>query len=219
MRRLGSNAGVMTKAGRAPDIGATIRPAVRKGVRLPCRGEPPFDGGLDEVGCEEGERDRHVDLAHAAALALGDDFDACRGAGDEFIEPAAAAGDGGNQERTALGADRTGVFDGMLDSGTRISRRRIMEVFRHGTSIRSRTLIFALTSAICRSVQFDDQLVGSNLDPDQMVADELSVSRLPHARRDARGRRLSTTASISVAETRRHCPACSAWPCSRAAEI
>ena len=39
--------------------------------------ESPFDGGLDEIGCEEGERDRHVDLADAAALALGDAFGGC----------------------------------------------------------------------------------------------------------------------------------------------
>jgi hypothetical protein len=34
-----------------------------------------FESGFDEIGGEECERDRHVDLADAVALALGDAFD------------------------------------------------------------------------------------------------------------------------------------------------
>jgi hypothetical protein len=54
--------------------------------------KPSFDRRLDEVGREEGKRDRHVDLADAAALARRDACRICRGVGDELIEPAAAAG-------------------------------------------------------------------------------------------------------------------------------
>jgi hypothetical protein len=35
-------------------------------------GQTPLDGCLDEVGCKEGKRESHVDLAHAAALSTSD---------------------------------------------------------------------------------------------------------------------------------------------------
>ena len=51
-----------------------------------------FDRRLDEVGREEGERYRHVDLADAAAVTRGDAFRIRRRVGGELIEPAASAG-------------------------------------------------------------------------------------------------------------------------------
>jgi hypothetical protein len=45
-----------------------------------------FDRRLDEVGREEGERDRHVDLADAAAVARRDACRIRRGVRDELIE-------------------------------------------------------------------------------------------------------------------------------------
>jgi len=39
-----------------------------------------FDGGFDQVRREEGERDRHMDVALAAGAPSGDVVD-CRGAG------------------------------------------------------------------------------------------------------------------------------------------
>jgi hypothetical protein len=41
-----------------------------------------FDGCFDQIGCQKGERDRHVDLADAAFLARGNLFDISHGAGD-----------------------------------------------------------------------------------------------------------------------------------------
>jgi hypothetical protein len=52
-------------------------------------GKPPIDSCLDEVGREEGERDRHVHLPHAAALTSGDAFGIRSGVGNEFVEPTA----------------------------------------------------------------------------------------------------------------------------------
>jgi hypothetical protein len=49
--------------------------------------EPSFDRRLDEVGREEGKRDRHVDLADAAAVSRRDAFRIRSRIGDEFIEP------------------------------------------------------------------------------------------------------------------------------------
>jgi hypothetical protein len=48
---------------------------------------PPLDGGLDEVGSEERQRDRHVYLSHAAALARGDALGVRASILHQFIEP------------------------------------------------------------------------------------------------------------------------------------
>jgi len=55
--------------------------------------QPTFDRRLDQIGCEKGERDRHVDLADAAFLARGDLLDIGDGARDDFTEPAPTTGD------------------------------------------------------------------------------------------------------------------------------
>ena len=52
-----------------------------------------FDRRFDQIGCQKGKRDRHVDLADAAFLARGDLFDISHGAGDDFIEPGPTTGD------------------------------------------------------------------------------------------------------------------------------
>ena len=53
--------------------------------------QTPIDGCLDEVGCEEGKRDRHVDLPRGAVLTFGNTCCVRRGICDEFVEPAAAS--------------------------------------------------------------------------------------------------------------------------------
>jgi hypothetical protein len=52
--------------------------------------EPSRDGRIDKIGRQEGKRDRHVDLADAAPLALGDALGIRVCAGKKFGEPAAA---------------------------------------------------------------------------------------------------------------------------------
>jgi hypothetical protein len=49
-------------------------------------GEPPIDRRLDEVRCEERERDRHVDLPRGAVLTFGDAFGIRSGIGDELVD-------------------------------------------------------------------------------------------------------------------------------------
>jgi hypothetical protein len=51
--------------------------------------QPPRDGRVHEIGRQEGKRDRHVDLANAAPLALGDAFRMCGRVGKKFVKPAA----------------------------------------------------------------------------------------------------------------------------------
>jgi hypothetical protein len=69
-----------------------------------------FDRSVDEIGREEGKRDRHVDLADAAAVSRRDARRVCRRVRDELIEPAAPAGN--------RGADRTGSARVRTDAPT-----------------------------------------------------------------------------------------------------
>jgi hypothetical protein len=63
---------------------------IGKAGRTDAAGEAAFDSSLDKTGREEGERDRLVDFAFAAALSLGD-FDCAYGRIiDQLIEPTAA---------------------------------------------------------------------------------------------------------------------------------
>ena len=72
--------------------------------------EPPFDGGRDEIGREEGKRDCHIHLADAAPLALGDAVRGCRFLGDKFIEPTTPAGDRCDQGGAIFRTYRPGVL-------------------------------------------------------------------------------------------------------------
>ncbi len=58
----------------------------------------------------EGKRNRHVDLANAAPLALGDAFRICVRVGKKLVEPAAASRNRCDQERAGLRAYRTSVL-------------------------------------------------------------------------------------------------------------
>jgi len=72
--------------------------------------EPPVDGGLDEIGREEGKRDCHIHLADAAPLSLGDAVRGCRFRGDKFIEPTAPAGDRCDQGGAIFRTYRPGLL-------------------------------------------------------------------------------------------------------------
>ena len=54
--------------------------------------KPTLDGCFDEIGREECERDRHVDLPGAAAYSPRDRFDVCGWVSCKLIEPTAAPG-------------------------------------------------------------------------------------------------------------------------------
>ena len=97
-----------------------------------------FDGGSDQIGCEKGERDRHIDLADAAFFARSDLLD---------IGDVAAAISSSQRRPRAIDAislarvsARIGRRScGVLEAGTMISRRRFIGVFVHGTRRTSRS--------------------------------------------------------------------------------
>src|SRR6266699_1860382 len=69
-----------------------------------------FDSRLDQIGCEEGERDRHVDFADTALLARGDLFDICCSASGDFIEPAPTAVNSGDPLNVAQAVSSSPSF-------------------------------------------------------------------------------------------------------------
>src|SRR4029077_7349840 len=71
--------------------------------------QSPFDGSLHEFGCEESERDCHIDLANAAFLARRNLIDTGDGAGNELIKPTPAARNRRDERGAGLGAYRSMV--------------------------------------------------------------------------------------------------------------
>jgi hypothetical protein len=55
-----------------------------------------FDGCAHEIGREEGQRYRHIDLTYAAPFAFGDAVDISCCIIDKFLEPTASARDRGD---------------------------------------------------------------------------------------------------------------------------
>ena len=62
--------------------------------------QPPLDSGFDQIWRKKRERDRHIDLAHAAFFACGNLFDIGYTTRDNFFEPASSKGN----RRDKLGA-------------------------------------------------------------------------------------------------------------------
>jgi hypothetical protein len=65
-------------------------------------GQATFYGGLDKIGREEGERDRHVDLPNAALLADADFLDCGHSTIDHIVELLAAFCDGADKACASL---------------------------------------------------------------------------------------------------------------------
>src|SRR5258708_36164499 len=57
------------------ELSAPFRGSVAESLDTKAAGQTTFDRGFDEVRREERERDRHIDLTHAAFLAGGDLLD------------------------------------------------------------------------------------------------------------------------------------------------
>ena len=84
------------------ELPAPFRRRIAKPFYADAAGQATFYGCLDKVGCQEGERDGHVDLPNTALLAptkLGDVGYSTR---DHIIQPSAAFGDGADQTSPAL---------------------------------------------------------------------------------------------------------------------
>src|SRR5260370_15721650 len=71
--------------------------------------QSPLDGSLHELGGEERERDRQIDLSNAAFVPRSNLLDAGDGAGNDLSKPTSAARDRCDERRAGLGAYRSPV--------------------------------------------------------------------------------------------------------------
>ena len=95
-----------------------------------------IDCGFDEIGCEESQRDCHVDFAGAAALAFGNvSAFAVGSVTSSSSQRRPRAIDATNVARFSERIRRT--FCGKIPSGRRISRRRVDAAFCQGTCERA----------------------------------------------------------------------------------
>src|SRR5258708_26527980 len=83
----------------------------REGIvqNLYYRWSKDFDGGLHEVGREERERDRHIDLSNAAFVTRSNLLDTGHGASNNLIKPTPATGDRCDECGAGLGANGSTV--------------------------------------------------------------------------------------------------------------
>ena len=133
-----------------------------------------FNGRLHKIGCKEGERYCHVDLAYAASFAFRDAFDAGLCIVDKLVEPPPSPGDRCDQGRAGLRTDRTSL------SGSRC--RQAQE--SHGVALMvscatghggSSPLCARLRLVFSGLGKLDDQLLRLDLDPRNVSADEAAV--------------------------------------------
>jgi hypothetical protein len=134
-----------------------------------------FDGGFNQIGCEKGERDRHVDLADGAFFAPGDLLDISHLAGSDFIEPAPTTGDRRDKLGAGLGADRATILWRLGGRHHDLAspfhcRLRPWDVQNKSIMIQGAGRI---AGRLC--LELDRQLARLDLNADDVVADEVSV--------------------------------------------
>src|SRR5829696_5349002 len=132
-----------------------------------------LDCGLDEIGREKGERDRHVDLAYATPLSICDAFGRCRCVGDEFVKPTPSACNRCDQPRSSLGAYGAYVLSrGSFGHEYLTPPRRQRRLPRNTQNVLTGNLMI-LRFLWLR--ELDNQLFPQNLDTRDMGIDECAV--------------------------------------------
>ena len=113
-------------------LAGPLRRQVGKASNAHTMGKPAVDGRFDQIGCEESQRNRQVDLSRAAVFPLGDAAALAVGSAmssSSQRRPRAIAA-----TNLARVSERIGrACSGRIPSGRRIPRRRVAGVFRHGT--------------------------------------------------------------------------------------
>ena len=115
-------------------LAGPLRQQIGEASNAHAMGEPAIDGGFDQIGHEESQRDCHVDLSRAAVFSLGylvrtrcrisDQFHQANDGHGQALSPISPASPNGSGEHAPGG----------FPSGRRISRRRLAGVFRQGTT-------------------------------------------------------------------------------------
>src|SRR5260370_5581203 len=135
-----------------------------------------FDGSLHELGREERERDRHIDLSNAAFVACSNLRDTGHGAGNNLIKPTAAARDRCDECGAGLGANGSTVVRRHASRRNDIASPFHWRLLPRDTQNKSIIVLRVRRIAGCLlCLQLDRQLVRLHLDSDDVVADEVAV--------------------------------------------
>jgi len=135
-----------------------------------------LDGRLHEVGREERERDRHIDLSNAAFVAGGNLLDTGHGASNNLIKPTPAARDRCDECGAGLGANRPTV---VRQHGSRHDdiaapfHWRLLPWDAQDKSIMVHRVRRIAGCLPC--LELDRQLVRLHLDSNDVVADEVAA--------------------------------------------
>ena len=135
-----------------------------------------FDGSLHEVGREERERDRHIDLSNAAFVAGSNLLDTGHSASNNLIKPTPAARDRCDECGAGLGANRSTVVRRHGSRHDEIASPfhwRLLPWDAQDKSIMVHRVRRIAGCLLC--LQLDRQLVRLHLDSDDVVADEVAV--------------------------------------------
>ena len=135
-----------------------------------------FDGGLHESGREEGERDRHIDLSNGAFLARSDLLGTGDGAGDDLIKPMSPTCDRCDEGGAGLGANGSNIVWRQRYRHDDLAPSLHRRLFPWDAKNQPIMVHGAGRSAGCRCLHLDDQLICLDLDANDVVADEVSVS-------------------------------------------
>src|SRR5437868_702123 len=129
-----------------------------------------------EVGREDRERDRHIELSNAAFVAGGKLLDTGHGASNTLIKPTPAARDRCDECGAGLGANRSTVVrrHGSRDDDIASPFHwRLLPWNAHNKSVMVYRVWRIAGCLLC--LQLDRQLVRLHLDSDDVVADEVAV--------------------------------------------
>ena len=127
--------------------------------------ESAVNSRFDEIGCEKGERDRHIHFADAAALAFRDALCSCSCVRGKFLEPTASAGNRRDQQGASFGADRTRVL-----RWHSLRHKNLTAPFSRRLLPRNLDSAFAMDCI--RSSKFDNQPLSLNLNTRDMTFDD-----------------------------------------------
>src|SRR5438067_2332258 len=136
-----------------------------------------FDGSLHELGREERERDRHIDLSNAAFVAGSNLLDTGHGASNNLIKPTPAARDRCDECGAGLGANRSTVVrrhESRHDDIASPFHWRLLPWDTQDKSIIVHRVRRIAGCLLC--LQLDRQLIRLDLNSDDVVADEVSAS-------------------------------------------
>jgi hypothetical protein len=120
------------------ELQAPFRWSVAQPFHADASWQPPVNSSFDETGCEESERDGHIDVALTAFLTNGDLFDIGNFARHDLVEPASPSRNRSDETGASLDLGRPDLISGdaMWDQDlSGFSRWRLLPGDRERTTV------------------------------------------------------------------------------------